>query len=167
MSPLEAKTASFIMGFIVCVLSRSNNNVQYVENDVFLFFYLKPHKHISSHQIQNIMLFLATSYDSFKKVCIGYKLAFLSRCIISNIFASVTNDLLIYTIIISRCATLLLFRKWPIMYDLYFICGLISPLNCISNTFSHHHCCYVNMTCHITKLGTEMSAESHIQYTVE
>ncbi len=32
----------------------------------------------------------------FKKVYIGYKLAFVSRCIVSNIFASVKSNLFIY-----------------------------------------------------------------------
>ncbi len=41
-----------------------NNNVQYVENNVF--FNLKPRKHIAIHQIHKIMFFLATSYDPFK-----------------------------------------------------------------------------------------------------
>ncbi len=35
----------------------------YVENNVF--FNLKPHKHIALHQIHQIMLFLASSYDPF------------------------------------------------------------------------------------------------------
>ncbi len=43
---------------------RSNNNVQYVENNVLN---VKPHKHITLHQIDKIMLFLETSYDPFKK----------------------------------------------------------------------------------------------------
>ncbi len=42
---------------------RINNNVQYVENNVFLN--LKPCKHIALHQIYQIMFFLATSYDPF------------------------------------------------------------------------------------------------------
>ncbi len=41
---------------------RNNNNVQYVDNNVF--FELR--KHIALHQIHKIMLFLATSYDPFK-----------------------------------------------------------------------------------------------------
>ncbi len=44
---------------------RSNNNVQYVKNNVFFFFYLEPHKHIALHQIHQIMFFSATSYDPF------------------------------------------------------------------------------------------------------
>jgi len=31
----------------------------------FFFFYLKPHEHISSHQIHKIIFFLAASYDPF------------------------------------------------------------------------------------------------------
>ncbi len=45
----------------------------------------------------------------FKK-CIGYKLAFESRCIVSNLFASIKKNIYLY-IITSGCATLLLFRK--------------------------------------------------------
>ncbi len=41
----------------------SNNNVQYVENNVFLT--LKLCKHIALHQINKIMLFLGMPYDSF------------------------------------------------------------------------------------------------------
>ncbi len=42
---------------------RSNNNVWYVENNVF--FYFNPLKHIAWHQIYKIMFFLASSYDPF------------------------------------------------------------------------------------------------------
>ncbi len=38
------------------------NNVQYVENNVFF----EPRKHIALHQIHKQMLLLATSYDPFK-----------------------------------------------------------------------------------------------------
>lgn len=47
-------------------------------------------------------------------MCIGYKLAFLSRCIICNTFASVKKHL---CIIICRYAILLLFRK---LYSIIF-----------------------------------------------
>ncbi len=51
---------------------RSNNNVQYVENNVF-FFYLEPCKHIALYQMHKIMLFLATSYDPFKSLWVKQK----------------------------------------------------------------------------------------------
>ncbi len=38
--------------------------IQYVEN-IYIFFYFKPYKHIALHQIHKIMFFLATSYDLF------------------------------------------------------------------------------------------------------
>ncbi len=44
---------------------RSNNNVRYVENNVFVFFTLN-HVNIALHQIHQIILFLASSYDPFK-----------------------------------------------------------------------------------------------------
>ncbi len=44
---------------------RSNNNVQYVENNVYFYFFTLNHKHIALHQI---MLFLATSYDPFNSI---------------------------------------------------------------------------------------------------
>ncbi len=34
---------------------------------IMCFLNLKPHKHIALHQIRQIMLFLATSYDSFNR----------------------------------------------------------------------------------------------------
>ncbi len=65
----------------------------------------------------------------FKKCASDTSLAFVSRCIVSNIFASVKNDLYIIT---SGCPTLLLFRKRPIICDQYFICRFISPLETVS-----------------------------------
>ncbi len=45
---------------------RSNNNVHYVENNVFSN--LKPHEHIALHQIHKTMFFLTASYDPFKAI---------------------------------------------------------------------------------------------------
>ncbi len=66
-------------------------------------------------------------------MCIGFKLAFVSRCIVSNIFASVKIYLYILT---SGCTTLLLFGKLPIICDQYFKCRLISPLETVSQARS-------------------------------
>ncbi len=54
-----------------------------------------------------------------KKVCIRYKLSFLSRCIISYIFASVKN---MYLYIIIICTLL------KIICDQNIVCRLIFPL---------------------------------------
>ncbi len=62
-------------------------------------------------------------------MCIGYKLAFVSRCIISSISASVKNILFI---IIHSCYT---FRK-----------RLIHFWNRFSSTFSQHHWFYSTYT---------------------
>ncbi len=43
---------------------RNNINVQYVENNVF--FFTLNRINIALHQIHNIMLFFAISYDPFK-----------------------------------------------------------------------------------------------------
>ncbi len=37
--------------------------------EIMCFFNLKPCKHIALHHIHKIMLFLASSYDPFKKTC--------------------------------------------------------------------------------------------------
>ncbi len=54
----------------------------------------------------------------FSDICIGKKTIYLY-------------------IITSVCATLLLFMKWPIIYDQHFICRLISPLQTVSQARSH------------------------------
>ncbi len=48
-----------------CVLKSQNNNVQYVENNVFN---LEPCKHTALQQKHKIMFFLATSYDPFNNL---------------------------------------------------------------------------------------------------
>ncbi len=43
----------------------------------------------------------------------------------------------------SGYATLLLFRKWPIICGQYCICRLISPLETVLSSFSHHRCVWI------------------------
>ncbi len=76
-------------------------------------------------------------------MCIGFKLAFVSRCIVSNIFASVKNYLYFIT---SGCATLVLFRKWPIICDQYYKCRFISPQETVSQAHS-----LINAACEYDK----------------
>lgn len=53
----------------------------------------------------------------FKKVCIGFKLAFVLRCIVSNISASVNPDLFLYNY--QQITILSLFRKGIIFLDCF------------------------------------------------
>ncbi len=62
------RTMSFVKNWHVSERQRGNNNVQYVENNVFLN--LEPRKQITLHQIHKIMFFSAT-YDPFKHMVIA------------------------------------------------------------------------------------------------